>query len=122
MSLVPYVKSGDEAGLRRAIQGLNKKLGAESSPTFAEATITGLTGDAVVYADADKKLTSVSIGSGISFTGGTLAADASGIDHGGLMGLTDDDHTGYWMAGVLRAGDFITSGTVQTKRILAGGI
>lgn len=42
MSLVPYVKSGDEAGLRRAIQGLNRKLGINSSPTFANATITGL--------------------------------------------------------------------------------
>jgi hypothetical protein len=37
-------------------------------------TANDLTGDAVVYADSNKKLTSVTIGSGLSFAAGTLSA------------------------------------------------
>ena len=58
MPLVPDPK-GCDISVKRAIQGLSKKLGYTSSPTFAGTTYTGLTASRLVTTDANKKLASV---------------------------------------------------------------
>lgn len=39
------------------------------------------------------------------------------LDHGLLLGRTDDDHTQYWIAGTARTGNFSTSGTLGAGAI-----
>jgi hypothetical protein len=40
---------------------------------------------------------------------------ALAADHGNLSGLSDDDHTQYWIAGTGRTGDFTTTGDLYNK-------
>lgn len=42
-------------------------------------------------------------------------SSAQAAEHGNLAGLTDDDHTQYWIENVLRTGDFSTSGNVTAS-------
>jgi len=57
---VQFPKNCDPS-VRIAIQQLTTKImGLESTPTFAGMTLTGLTASRLIYADADKALTSVS--------------------------------------------------------------
>ena len=58
MPLVPNPKNCD-ISVKRAIQGLSKKLGYTSNPTFAGITYSGLTTSRLVSTDANKKLASV---------------------------------------------------------------
>ena len=48
-------------------------------------------------------------------------SDEFTLDHGGLTGLSDDDHSQYWIAGTARTGDFETSGdiTITTGWVVA---
>ena len=53
------------------------------------------TSDSIIAVDSEQKLTSVTIGSGVVYSGGVLAFNGSVVDHGTLAGLSDDDHTQY---------------------------
>jgi len=55
-----------------AIRVIGQELGTGSSPTWAGATLTGLTASSLVAADANKALESVTIGSSLSYSRPTL--------------------------------------------------
>lgn len=91
-----------------AIGRIKESLGPRSTPGFAGATFTGLTANALVYADTSKALKSVTLGSSLSFSAGALNT-IQGIrtaDSPTFAGLT---LTG--MSGVVKA----------TAGVLAGG-
>ena len=58
MPLVPSPKNCD-ISVKRAIQGICKKLGYTASPTFVDIILTGLTASRLVATDADKEFVSV---------------------------------------------------------------
>lgn len=51
------------------------------------------------------------------YTPFNLAAFNATLDHGLLLGLDDDDHSQYWLAGTARTGNFSTSGTLGAGAI-----
>jgi hypothetical protein len=61
-------------------------LGATDSPTFAGATLSGLTASSLVATDANKALTSTVTGLSPSFTGLTLSGDLTLTAGGSILG------------------------------------
>ena len=92
MPLVPDPKNCD-ISVKRAIQGLSKKLGYTASPTYANITLTDLTVSSLVGTNASKLLESVTIGTGLDYTRPTLS-----LSHLGIEALTDPgaDRIFFW--------------------------
>ena len=92
MPLVPDPKNCD-ISVKRAIQGLSKKLGYTGSPTYAGLTLTGLTSSTLIGTNASKALESVTIGTGLDYTRPTLS-----LSHLGIEALTDPgaDRIFFW--------------------------
>lgn len=92
MPLVPDPKNCD-ISVKRAIQGLSKKLGYTGSPTHANITLTDLTASLLIGANADKLLESVTVGTGLDYTRPTLS-----LSHLGIEALTDPgaDRIFFW--------------------------
>ncbi|MBW1931474.1 MAG: hypothetical protein JRI56_00305 [Deltaproteobacteria bacterium] len=60
-NLIPIPNPDDKHGIVRALAKLaSLRLNADSTPTFAELTLTGLTASRLVASDSDKGLSSVS--------------------------------------------------------------
>ncbi len=95
MALTSYVKDGDWQGLRAILQRLNKKLDTNASPAWESITLSGLTPESILHVNASGTIDEVTVGNGLTWSAPTLSVDASEIDHGGLAGLADDDHTQY---------------------------
>lgn len=96
--------------------GLLTNLPARTLHVAGEARITDLTTDTptrIVGADADGDLGAITVGSGLTLSAGTLTADAAAIDHGGLSGLADDDHTQYLLLAGRATGQVATGGTAS---------
>lgn len=79
---------------------LNQQLYTTSSPTFVGLTITGLTASQLVATDANKLLTSASVGTSLSLSGGVLNAiqGIRTVDSPAFAGLTIGT-----LAGILKA-------------------
>lgn len=74
MALVPTIKPDDWTGLNRVIRKLaSLKLGFGSNPIFAGLTLSGLTASRLIYSNASKILSSVTISSPLVLTTGTLS-------------------------------------------------
>lgn len=89
-----------------AISRIRAALGPEGVPTFGSATFADLTANALVYADADSKLASVTLGSSLTFAAPPTLNTIQGIrttDSPTFAGLTLTGMTGVvWAnAGVL---------------------
>lgn len=115
---------------------LNEDFSLSDYSRFAFKTITGITNDVV----ADSRDDSLTLSSANNILGivGTTATDTitftidqSNIDHGSIGGLGDDDHTQYLLVDGTRdlGGDWglggfdvTNGGTIQIKRLLAGGV
>jgi len=59
--------------------------------------------DRIFFWDDPSGAAWLSVGAGLQISGTTLSVVASGVDHGGLSGLGDDDHTQYLLANGTRA-------------------
>lgn len=83
MPLVPDPKNCD-VSVKRAIQGLSKKLGYTASPPFVNVTLTDLTASNLVGTNASKLLESVTVSTGLDYTRPNLT-----LSHLGIEALTD---------------------------------
>ena len=92
MPLVPDPKNCD-ISVKRAIQGLSKKLGYTGSPTYVGLTLTGLTASSLVGTNASKLMESVTVSTGLDYTRPTLS-----LSHLGIEALTDPgaDRIFFW--------------------------
>ena len=92
MPLVPDPKNCD-ISVKRAIQGLSKKLGYTGSPTYANITLTDLTASSLVGTNASKLLESVTVGTGLAYARPNLT-----LSHLGIEALTDPgaDRIFFW--------------------------
>lgn len=74
--------------------------------------------DNIYYRSGANTWTSVTIGTGLTFSGGTLSNSASGVtDHGALTGLSDDDHTQYTLLAGRSGGQTIIGGTAASNNL-----
>jgi len=96
--------------------GIGTNLPARTLHVAGEMRVTDLTTDPptrMVGADADGDFGEITVGSGLSLSAGTLTANAAAIDHGGLAGLSDDDHTQYLLLAGRATGQVATGGTAS---------
>lgn len=94
--------------------GLNNIAPARTLHVTGEVRVTDLTTDSptlIVGADGDGDFGAISVGSGLSLSGGTLTATGGATDHGALTGLGDDDHTQYLLLAGRSGGQIATGGT-----------
>lgn len=96
----------------------------------AASAVGGITGNDQIAGWNGTTPSAISAGSGITISGGTISVSASGVDHGGLSGLADDDHLQYLpvsgsraMTGALDMGGFAISnvGNVDGRDVSADG-
>lgn len=74
--------------------------------------------DNIYYRSGANTWTSVTIGTGLTFSGGTLSNSASGVtDHGALTGLSDDDHTQYTLLAGRSGGQTIIGGAAASNNL-----
>lgn len=95
---------------------IGTNLPARKFHVAGEVRVTDLTTDPptrMVGADADGDFGAIAVGSGLSLSAGTLTANAAAIDHGGLAGLSDDDHTQYLLLAGRATGQVATGGTAS---------
>lgn len=112
-------RPNDWESIRVNFQRLGSAIfGSGASPVFAGLTLSGLTASALIGADADKALESVTIGTGLDYTRPTLS-----LSHLGIEDLTDPggDRILFWddsetASGWLAVGNsiVITTTTVDT--------
>ena len=105
----PFFKGDVEAWITRAYQYLEKL----HKDVYGVANIQG------VLDDENISYTFIT-GGDLTISGDwtitgtmTFSTHPLGLDHGQIGGLTDDDHTQYWIEGTARTGDFETSGVVS---------
>lgn len=81
------------------------------------------------YASGVGQVQQITLGSAFSFSGSTLNVTASAIDHGGLGGLSDDDHSQYIintpltaLRNVITGAEDTTALTVKTGAVGSGDV
>jgi hypothetical protein len=60
----------------------------------------------------------ISVSAPLTLSGGALGLTTSGVDHGGLGGLSDDDHTQYALLAGRSGGQTITGGTAASNNLI----
>jgi len=110
----------------RAIAQLaSVKLGTDAAPTFKGLTVSGtttlsaLTADQLVYANASKALASAAVSTGLDWTAPTLKTKDSEIVHDNLSGFVANEHIDHTAVSISAGGILSGGGDISANRIIS---